>query len=91
MDYDEFDSGSEGELSMAQRDWVKMQARSLTQGYREGVTQGAEQAQLRVERHPCVHKLFLSMSRIIAVSLSSFYQIPCYSTLQYKSAVLMYS
>merc|ERR1711971_1284738 len=43
MEDDGFDSGSEGELSIAQRDWVKMQERSLTQGYREGVTQGAEQ------------------------------------------------
>ena len=40
---DGFDSGSEGELSIAERDWAKMQARSLTQGYREGVSQGAEQ------------------------------------------------
>ena len=39
---DGFDSGSEGELSIAERDWAKMQARSLTQGHREGVSQGAE-------------------------------------------------
>ena len=43
MEDDGFASGSEGELSIAQRDWAKMQQRSLTQGYREGVTQGAEQ------------------------------------------------
>ena len=43
MEDDGFDSGSEGELSIAQRDWAKMQERSLTQGYREGVSQGAEQ------------------------------------------------
>ena len=42
MEDDGFDSGSEGELSIAQRDWAKMQERSRTQGYREGVTQGAE-------------------------------------------------
>ena len=43
MEDDGFDSGSEGELSIAQRDWAKLQERSLTQGYREGVSQGAEQ------------------------------------------------
>ena len=42
MEDDGFDSGSEGELSIAQRDWAKMQERSRTQGYREGVSHGAE-------------------------------------------------
>ena len=37
-----FDKGYEDELSIAQRDWARMQKRSLTQGYRAGVSEGAE-------------------------------------------------
>ena len=37
-----FDKGYEEELSIARRDWARMQERSLTQGYREGVSQSAE-------------------------------------------------
>ena len=37
-----FDKGYEEELSIARRDWARMQERSLTQGYRAGVSQGKE-------------------------------------------------
>ena len=37
-----FDKGYEDELSIAQRDWARMQKRSFTQGYRAGVSEGAE-------------------------------------------------
>ena len=37
-----FDKGYEEELSIARRDWARMQERSLTRGYRAGVSQDAE-------------------------------------------------
>ena len=37
------ESGSEDELFLAEKDWKKMHARSLTNGYREGVGQAAEE------------------------------------------------
>ena len=50
-----FDKGYEDELYIAQRDWAGMQKRSLTQGYRAGVSEGAE-VRLQAGLHQGVHQ-----------------------------------
>ena len=43
-DNDGFESGSEDDLFYAERDWRRLQERSITTGYREGLDHAAEEA-----------------------------------------------